>query len=247
MAAGSVRAAVRWAGLGALVIGCGATGDAGAEDDFGSTTQQAIVAGADDDGDRAVVALVTASMHPFCTATLIAPRVLVTAADCTYFYGVPQVLLQASWSRARRSRPSAVRHPDIGTRFGDGDFGGGCSEHDCGEACLRRARCRRDAPHRRLRDDEVGGGEERRKRSGQVRVVQVNASDIETFPDSATACDGDSGGAAFAADGTLVGVVSAGDRGCTLHTILTRLDAHADFLGPRAAEGRGRRRHDDGR
>jgi V8-like Glu-specific endopeptidase len=177
-----------------------------------------------------------------CTGTLIAPRVLLTAAHCVENADAPQVLSVVFAPETARALPAervrAVEgrvHP--AWRAGENDIGVLILAQDAPVAPvpLLGSTLSADLVGRTTRVvgfgmDEEGRTGRRRSGTARVTVLQAGTFSIEAGP--GMSCGGDSGGPAFLeADGVerVAGVTSFGDLSCTTGTN-TRVDVHAAFL-----------------
>ncbi len=214
----------------------------------GGRNAKAIVNGTLDPGDDNVVALLDHG-SPFCSGTLVAPQVVVTAAHCVlgvdglggveaYFGANPDG--QAGRTIAvvdGRAHPEAtlddLRGVDVAVLalaepapfaskpMNDTPFDQGFTDRG-----LRLVGFGTDDPH---------GGGMGPKRQTITRVMSFTEADFDFGGTGTSACFGDSGGPAFMTIGgseVLVGVTSGGDQDCTEGTYI-RVDAQLEaFIGP---------------
>jgi len=195
-----------------------------------------------------VVALLDGD-RPFCSGTLVAPRVVVTAAHCLLGdTRIPDINVYfGANAQAGDGRVIAVvdGHADPAATLDD------LQDHDVGVLALAEpapfapkkmnAAAFDDAfTGKGLRlvgygtDDPHGGGMGP-KRQTMTRVVRFTSGEFDFGGTGTSACFGDSGGPAFMTLGgveVLVGVTSGGDDDCT-HGTYSRVDAHLDgFIRP---------------
>ena len=203
----------------------------------------AITNGADDDADPGVVALLQGSTL-VCTATLIAPRLLLTAAHCVsgdampdaYFGSVPgdggpRVAIAAV--RRHPAFDAATLHDDVAMALLAEAAPAGATPWPtpatpiAAGASLRLVGFGRTA---------AGDTSAPRKRAGTTTVATVSADELTFAPSPSQTCEGDSGGPAFATlEGVeaIVGVTSSGDAACTTLARDMRVDVFADtFVAP---------------
>ena len=206
-----------------------------------ASTQQAIVGGAPAPTDVAVVALLRRSVRcepdatPVeCTGTLVAPRVVVTAAHCVGDAPTNALEVFIGDSVTGPGRRIAV----VGGRI-DPTWDPATHANDIAALILAE-----DAPVAPLARAAPTGADVRlvgygittgtgtdvgERRAGTAHVMALSADELRLEPGPAMSCKGDSGGPVLQA-GALVAVTSYGDPACTQFGVAMRVDAHAAFL-----------------
>jgi secreted trypsin-like serine protease len=234
---------VRWAALAATLLGCSV--------ELG-VSEQSIIGGAPAPDERAVVGLsrhatsCTPSTLIDCSATLVAPRLVVTAAHCLGLDppNVYQVFFGAAVEQGGELIDVVGGHAHPG-------FDATTFANDIAALILAR-----DAPagvtpvslNRALADltgtdvTLVGFGitaldaqDTGTRNAGTARVVATGPDEIDLEPAPAIACAGDSGGPVLAA-GELIAVSTHGDAACAEIGHALRVDRQQAFLAPILAE-----------
>jgi MYXO-CTERM domain-containing protein len=206
----------------------------------------AITNGSDDAGDPGVVALVDGSTL-VCTATLIAPRLLVTAAHCLPDGATPRVYFGSAPGDGGPEIDIATvrRHPTFDAETLDNDIALALLAEDAPAGAtpwpLPAAPLDASAVGATLRlvgfgRSAAGDGGPPQKRVGTATLTSLDPTTLGFSPSPSQTCEGDSGGPAFATIGgveAIVGVTSSGDAACAASARDMRIDAYqAAFIAP---------------
>ena len=209
------------------------------------TSRSAITSGTPTSGDLGVAALLQGGTL-VCTATLVAPRVLLTAAHCLSSDTPPEAFFGSTPSSGgTQVQILAVQiHPD---------FDATTLENDVAMALLADAAPAGATPWAlpsaplgassvgmalrlvgfgRTGPDDTTPPE---KREGTSTIASLTADQLTFGPSPSQTCSGDSGGPAFATLGgveAIVGVTSSGDPQCAQMATDMRVDAYASFVQP---------------
>ena len=186
-----------------------------------------------------------------CSASVIAPRVVLTAKHCVINLGTGAVLPARGFHvfvgpsvyriideyRVTEVRPTAgveLSDADIALLILDRDFAHGAKrweftpwpgvEHDAVITAIGYGQTRYDVP-------ETAGTKYRR--DGRVVELGPNArwrlGALEFMTEGENTCQGDSGGPILFQD-VVVGIVSRGEDGCTGYGWVTRVSSHAEMI-----------------
>ncbi|HEY2749166.1 MAG TPA: trypsin-like serine protease [Polyangia bacterium] len=208
----------------------------------------AITNGSDDSGDPAVVALLQDTTL-VCSATLIAPRVLVTAAHCVteddalptaHFGALPggagDVAVALALVRRHPTFDPATLEGDVAVALLDGDAPVGATPVALPAAAsgdVTAGTALRLVGFGRTSADDTSAPQ---KRQGAATVAVLATRTFSFTPSPSQTCEGDSGGPAFAGIGgggeAIVGVTSSGDPMCDASAADMRVDAYLDFIVP---------------
>lgn len=189
-----------------------------------------------DTGDPAVIALINASDQLVCTASVIGPHTVITAAHC--IAGKPLTLRAFFGSvLADGGTTIAVTHARQHPLFdpGGNDVGMITLADPAPVTPLELAPpidgSLVDTQFRVVGFGTTGAlGGEGTKRLGTAKVAAISAEDFIAVPDLSLSCLGDSGGPALLAGDAIGGVVSRVDGQCVDHAVYTRIDIAQDIL-----------------
>ena len=206
-----------------------------------ASTDQAIVNGAPAPGDEAIVALLhrSARCEPDatpveCTATVVAPRVVITAAHCVGDAPTNSLEVFIGANVVGPGRRIAV----VGGRI-DPTWDPVTHANDIAALILAEdaqvpplALATPTAIDVRLVGYGITTGtgtDVGERRAGTAHVMSSSADELRLSPGPAMSCKGDSGGPVLEGN-ALVAVTSYGDPACTQFGVAMRVDAHAAFL-----------------
>jgi hypothetical protein len=209
-----------------------------------ASRSEAITNGTPTTGDLGVAALMEGGAL-LCTATLVAPRVLLTAAHCladgampTAFFGAaPQGDAGASIAViATRVHPAfdpTTLANDVAMALLAQDAPAGATAWPLPAAPLGSSSVGLSLRLVGFGLTAAGDTSSPQKRVGTATLASLAATQLVLTPAPSQPCDGDSGGPAFATIGgveVLVGVTSSGDAQCTQGGHDTRVDAYTSFI-----------------
>lgn len=229
-------------GLGTLFVllaGC-----AGGDPEATGVVREAIIDGTSDDGDPAVVALVL-TKEIYCSGTLVAPNVVLTAAHCVHI-AAPDSVLFGTKRLDGSGRAIGVKRVSVHPRFSEdtyrNDIGlieleedGPASPLPMAAAPVAELAVGADIRLVGFGVPRPGATEELEKRSGATKISDVTPLDFRFHAMPARTCLGDSGGPSFlTVNGSEVvaGVTSSGDLNCEVYARHIRVDSYRSFIDP---------------
>lgn len=204
-----------------------------------------IVGGVETDGDPGVVAIVRGD-DVVCSGTVVAPRVVLTAAHCVEG-GDPaalEIFIGASVGDGGVRIPvlDGRAHPEYDRDTFSDDIGlfllAAPAPPEAAPLPLFRAPFDSSFVGRRIRlvgfgQSTPGAMTDGRKRSGESSIADYDERSFRFGPDPAQTCVGDSGGPALLTSGGVeyvAGVTSNGDPDCAVFARDIRVDVHASFV-----------------
>ncbi len=206
----------------------------------------AIINGHRDEGDPAVVAFLKSDGSPYCTGTVIAPQVVISAAHCIVFDGKVTLPARVAFGTDAHNPTSTIEvtwgepHPHYGGRtfFNDAALIGLASEAPVAPVAFRHVPLGPNDLDRQLRFVGFGLTEEKKSGVKLEGATKLRALDPEFLIYGQVTCNGDSGGPAFldnAGVEELVGMTSHGPLSCEAFgdSYSTRVDSVAQWVEAR--------------
>ena len=232
-------------GIVALMTGCAAEQSANEDPTEEVDGTEAAIIGGSTTSSYAAVGALTERGFPFCTGTIIAKRVIVTAAHCLEGQSASAIKFALGPNANSPQASLSIKRIAVHPQWDSSQI-----KNDIAIAILSA-----DAPvtpvpvNTTMPSSWVGksltfvgyGVSNGRTQTGAgvkrvvtIPISQVAASQFAYQTRGKNTCNGDSGGPAFAADAsgnlTVAGVTSYGDQGCTQYGVDTRVDAFRSFI-----------------
>ena len=234
----------------AVLCGCAATGDRGGSE--GDGRRGTPIVNGQETSDYPEAGVLLQQGQAFCTGTLIAPRAVLTAGHCvdgqdassfTFGIGPSQDQLEYEIPVA-----GAVAHPQFDMQQLVNDVAVVTLAEDAPIAPMPMNQAMDQSwIGRSVKlvgygvDDGPSQSNAGVKRMVDVTIDQVDATTLHyTTQNGQTACNGDSGGPAFADEGgqlVVAGITSYGDQNCQEYGVYTRVDAYLDFINEQIQNG----------
>lgn len=229
----------------ALLFGLGACLPGPREDEREGVRSAAVTASSPAPGDASVVAIVGAAGALVCSATLVTPRVVLTAAHCGVT-STNHLGFQVFFGEAVGGPGTRVEIVDARTHP---LFDPETLTHDLTLLYLREHAPVAPKPilEEPLKAAQIGSiarvvgygmtgsdaSDHGARRQGTAKVAEIAAADFTLSPSPSQPCSYDSGGAVLLTVGAtevLAGVVSHGDVACADYSRHARVDAALDFI-----------------
>jgi hypothetical protein len=236
-----------------VLSGCAATSGGGSGDSSGGRKGNPIVNG-QETSDYPEAGVLLMQGQAFCTGTLVAPRSVITAGHCvdgqdptqfTFGIGATQDQLDSQISVV-----AGVAHPQFDMQQLVNDVAVITLGEDAPIAPMpMNPSMDQSWIGKQVTlvgfgvDDGPSQSNAGIKRKVDVTIDQVDPQTLHyTTQQGQTACNGDSGGPAFADQGgqlVVAGITSYGDQNCQQFGVYTRVDAYLDFINEQIQAGGG--------
>jgi secreted trypsin-like serine protease len=235
-------------------LGCAATGPGDESNDPGDDKRDSPIVNGQETSEYPATGMLLQQGQVFCTGTVVGPRTVLTAAHCVEGQDASQFSFGFGPSQDQVENEikvvAATVHPKADTKQLINDVAVVTLGEDAPVAPIAMNQAMdagwvgrtvilvgygvSDGP------SQSGAGT---KRMVGVTIDQVDATTLHyTTKNGQTACNGDSGGPAFADDGgnlVVAGITSYGDQNCQEYGVYTRVDTYLDFINEQIATAGG--------
>jgi secreted trypsin-like serine protease len=238
--------AMRWSSLLLFTAATACAAPSNDELEAVDESESSIIGGTATTKYAAVGALVE-NGEPFCTGTVIAPRIVLTAAHCLVGLRAANVrftLGASAYAPTKKLKVARLRpHPAFDDAEGQHDIGIVELAEDAGVAPIPRNTTKLDSSWLGKSVTFVGYGVTNAstgagvgtKRSVVMPITDIQPTEFVYEKTGANTCSGDSGGPALAKNAAgvtvVIGVTSWGDDLCKDFGVDTRVDAYRTFIG----------------